>query len=109
MFGLGRTQVSPVSANVCSRLHPLTGMTVSSSSRPPASAGRNSRVEEPGQLADRHAVLLDDLLLAHAGGEAGSQHRARARAPPTGLGRSSTTNRAPVATAAFIAAYIVQT
>ena len=32
-------------------------------------------VEEPGQLADGQAVLLDDLELPHAGGEAGSQHR----------------------------------
>src|SRR5665647_1143560 len=42
MFGLGMTQVSPVSTKVCFRSQPVTSRTVRSDSRAPTSACRNS-------------------------------------------------------------------
>ena len=60
------------------------------------SSGRNSALNEPGELADGHAVLLGDRAcrptkVACSGCSTGP----RAAVPPIGLGRSSTTNRTP--------------
>ena len=107
MFGLGITQVSPVSANLCSRPQPVISRTVSSDNRAPTSARRNSPSKNLASSPTVIPCCWTISFLPTPEVKAGSSMGPRAE-PPTGFGRSRTTNRAPVATAAFIASYIVQ-
>ena len=107
MFGLGMTQVSPVSTNVCSRRHPVTSRTVSSDSRAPTSACRNSPSKNLASSPTVIPCCWTISFLPTPEEKAGNSMGPRAE-PPTGFGRSRTMNRAPVSTAAFIASYIVQ-
>ena len=108
MFGLGITQVRPVSSYSWSRFQFFSWMTWSSFSRLPFGVERQVlRVEQLGQLTHGHAVLLDDLLLAHTRGVTGLEHRA-ARVPADRVRTVQDDELAPVRTAAIIASYIVQ-